>query len=37
MALDAWLELKMSRLAQLDLLQQFLQAKTAYEKELEIR
>jgi outer membrane protein TolC len=37
MALDAWLELKMSRLAQLDLLQQLLQAKTAYEKELEIR
>ncbi len=37
MALDAWLELKMSRLAQLDLLQQLLQAKTAYERELEIR
>lgn len=37
MALDAWLELKMSRLAQLDLLQQLLQAKVAYEKELEIR
>ena len=37
MALDAWLELKMSRLAQLDLLQQLLQAKTVYEKELEIR
>jgi outer membrane protein TolC len=37
MALDAWLELKMSRLAQLDLLQQLLQAKNAYEKELEIR
>lgn len=37
MTLDAWLELKMSRLAQLDLLQQLLQAKVAYEKELEIR
>jgi outer membrane protein TolC len=37
MALDAWLELKMSRLAQLDLLQQLLQAKISYEKELEIR
>ncbi len=37
MALDAWLELKMSRLAQLDLLQQLLQAEIAYEKELEIR
>lgn len=37
MVLDAWLELKMSRLAQLDLLQQLLQAKVAYEKELEIR
>lgn len=35
--LDAWLELKMSRLAQLDLLQQLLQARTTYEKELEIR
>lgn len=37
MVLDAWLELKMSRLAQLDLLQQLLQAKVAYEKELEVR
>ncbi|MDX2135782.1 MAG: TolC family protein [Saprospiraceae bacterium] len=37
MVLDAWLELKMSRLAQLDLLQQLLQTKVAYEKELEIR
>ncbi|MEK7257593.1 MAG: TolC family protein, partial [Bacteroidota bacterium] len=37
MALDAWLELKMSRLAQLDLFQQLLQTKVAYEKELEIR
>lgn len=37
MVLDAWLELKMSRLAQLDMLQQLLQTKVAYEKELEIR
>lgn len=37
MVLDAWLALKMSRLAQLDLFQQQLQAKVAYEKELEIR
>lgn len=37
MALDAWLELKMSRLAQLDLLQQFFKTVIEYEKELEIR
>lgn len=37
MTLDAWLELKMSRLSQLDLLQQLLQANVAYEKELEKR
>lgn len=37
MTLDAWLELKMSRLAQLDLLQQLLLARTNYEKELEQR
>ncbi len=37
MTLDAWLELKMSRLAQLDLLQQLLLARTDYEKELEQR
>ncbi|HEX5625828.1 MAG TPA: TolC family protein [Saprospiraceae bacterium] len=37
MALDAWLELKMSRLSQLDLLQQLLLARTDYEKELETR
>ncbi|HNM27530.1 MAG TPA: TolC family protein, partial [Saprospiraceae bacterium] len=37
MTLDAWLELKMSRLSQLDLLQQLLQARTDYEKELEQR
>jgi outer membrane protein TolC len=37
MALDAWLELKISRLGQLDLLQQLFQTKVAYEKELEIR
>ena len=37
MALDAWLELKMSRLSQLDLLQQLLQAIVTYEKELEKR
>lgn len=37
MTLDAWLELKMSRLGQLDLLQQLLQARTDYEKELEQR
>lgn len=37
MTLDAWLELKMSRLAQLDLLQQLLQIKVDYEKELESR
>lgn len=37
MALDAWLELKMSRLSQLDLLQQLWQATVAYEKELEKR
>ena len=37
MTLDAWLELNMSRLSQLDLLQQLLQARTDYEKELEQR
>ncbi|MBV6441462.1 MAG: hypothetical protein EPGJADBJ_03147 [Saprospiraceae bacterium] len=37
MTLDAWLELKMSRLSQLDLLQQLLLARTDYEKELEQR
>ncbi|MFN0175460.1 MAG: TolC family protein [Saprospiraceae bacterium] len=37
MTLDAWLELKMSRLAQLDLLQQLLQTRVDYEKELEQR
>lgn len=37
MTIDAWLELKMSRLSQLDLLQQLLQARTDYEKELEQR
>ena len=37
MVLDAWLELKMSRLAQLDLLQQFFKTRTEYEKEFEIR
>lgn len=37
MVLDAWLELKMSRLAQLDLLQQFFKTRIEYEKELEIR
>jgi len=37
MTLDAWLELKMSRLSQLDLLQQLWQANVAYEKELEKR
>ncbi len=37
MVLDAWLELKMSRLAELDMLQQYFQTKVAYEKELEIR
>ena len=37
MALDAWLELKMSRMSQLDLLQQLWQANVAYEKELEKR
>ncbi|MBK8921951.1 MAG: TolC family protein [Saprospirales bacterium] len=37
MVLDAWLELKMSRLSQLDLLQQLLQSKVNYEKELEYR
>ncbi|MBN8682476.1 MAG: TolC family protein [Chitinophagales bacterium] len=36
MVLDAWLELKMSRLAQLDMIQQLFQTKIAYEKELEI-
>ena len=37
MTLDSWLELKMSRLSQLDLLQQLLQANVAYERELEKR
>ena len=37
MTLDAWLELKMSHLSQLDLLQQLLLARTDYEKELEQR
>jgi len=37
MTLDSWLELKMSRLSQLDLLQQLLQAIVAYERELEKR
>lgn len=37
MTLDAWLELKMSRLSQLDLLQQLLQTRVDYEKELEQR
>ncbi|MCC6411455.1 MAG: TolC family protein [Saprospiraceae bacterium] len=37
MALDAWLELNMSRLSQLDLLQQLLIARIDYEKELELR
>lgn len=37
MTLDAWLELNMSRLAQLDLLQQLLQTRVDYEKELEQR
>ncbi|HRI59688.1 MAG TPA: TolC family protein [Saprospiraceae bacterium] len=37
MTLDAWLELKMSRLSQLDLLQQLLFTRTDYEKELEQR
>lgn len=37
MVLDAWMELKMSRLAQLDLIQQLFNAKVGYEKELEIR
>ncbi len=37
MTLDAWLELKMSRLAQLDLLQKLLQTRVDYEKELEQR
>ncbi|MBL7807895.1 MAG: TolC family protein [Saprospiraceae bacterium] len=37
MVLDAWLELKMSRLAQLDMLQKLFQTKVSYEKELEIR
>ena len=33
MTLDSWLELKMSRLSQLDLLQQLLQANVAYERD----
>ena len=37
MTLDAWLELQMSRLSQLDLLQQLLLARTDYEQELEQR
>lgn len=37
MVLDAWMQLKMSRLAQFDILQQLFQTKVAYEKELEIR
>ena len=37
MVLDAWMELKMARMNQLDLLQQLLQAQIEYEKELEKR
>ena len=37
MVLDAWMELKMARMNQLDLLQQLLQAQVDYEKELEKR
>lgn len=37
MTLDAWLELKMSRLSQLELLQKLLQTRVDYEKELEQR
>ena len=37
MVLDAWMELKMARMNQLDLLQQLLQAQVEYEKELEKR
>ncbi len=37
MVLDAWMELKMARMNQLDLVQQLLQAHVEYEKELEKR